>query len=204
VGDFNWDGNKDLAISGDSSRLYRLYGVGDGRFVQQPTLTLTSDTLAVDGSDVDVADFNGDAAQDLVVAIAANGSRTAVLLGNANGSFGQPLILTDPGLNVPQFIAVADYNLDGFQDLAMALANGNQGLMQVRNGNGNDTFQAAVNVSPFSTNGALVLANAPPQASTRTASSGNWWPTAPWWSRSPRSSCGSCSWWSWARTALSP
>jgi hypothetical protein len=46
---------------------------------------------------------------------------------------------------VPQFIAVADYNLDGFQDLAMALANGNQGLMQMRNGNGDGTFQAAVN-----------------------------------------------------------
>ena len=145
VGDFNRDGHKDLAISGDSSRLYRLYGLGDGRFVQQPTLTLTADSLAVDGSDVDIADFNGDAIQDLVVAIATNGSRTAVLLGNANGSFGQPLILTDPGLNVPQFIAVADYNLDGFQDLAMALANGNQGLMQIRNGNGNGTFQAPVN-----------------------------------------------------------
>jgi hypothetical protein len=145
VGDFNRDGNRDLAISGDSSRLYRLYGRGDGTFVQQPTLTLTADTLGVDATDVDVADFNGDAVQDLVVAIALNGSRTAVLLGNADGTFAAPLILTDSGLNVPQFIAVADYNLDGFQDLAMALANGNSGLMQIRNGNGNGTFQAAVN-----------------------------------------------------------
>jgi FG-GAP-like repeat len=145
VGDFNRDGNRDLAISGDSSRLYRLYGAGNGTFVQQTTLTLTADTFGVDATDVDVADFNGDTIQDLVVAVALNGSRTAVLLGNANGTFGQPLILTDPGQNVPQFIAVADYNLDGFQDLAMALANGNQGLMQIRNGNGNGTFQAAVN-----------------------------------------------------------
>ena len=38
----------------------------------------------------------------------------------------------------------------------------------------------------------------PRPASTRTASSGSWWPTAPWWSRSPRSCSGSCSWWSWA------
>ncbi|HEV8563021.1 MAG TPA: FG-GAP-like repeat-containing protein, partial [Actinophytocola sp.] len=83
--------------------------------------------------------------QDLVVAIATNGSRTAVLLGDGNGAFGQPLILADPGLNVPQYVAVADYNLDGFQDLAMALANGNSGLMQIRNGNGNGTFQSPVN-----------------------------------------------------------
>lgn len=145
VGDFNRDGRKDLAVAGDSSRLYLLYGLGDGTFVQQPTLVLTADTLGVDATDVDIADFNGDAIQDLVVAIALNGSRTAVLIGNANGSFAQPLILTDPGLNVPQFIAVADYNLDGFQDLALALANGNQGLLQIRNGNGNGTFQAPVN-----------------------------------------------------------
>jgi len=144
VGDFNLDGIKDLAIAGDSSRLYRLRGVGDGTFVQQPTLTLTADTLGVDGTDVDVADFNGDTIEDLVVAIALNGSRTAVLIGNGNGTFGQPLILTDPGLNVPQFQAVADYNLDGFQDLALALGNGNDGLIQIRNGNGDGTFQSPV------------------------------------------------------------
>lgn len=145
VGDFNRDGLKDLAISGDSSRLYLLHGVGDGTFVQQPTRTLTPDTFGVDATDVDIADFNGDAIQDLVVAIALNGSRTAVLLGTATGTFGNPLILTDPGLHVPQYIAVADYNLDGFQDLALALANGNSGLFQIRNGNGNGTFQAPVN-----------------------------------------------------------
>lgn len=94
---------------------------------------------------MDIADFNGDTIQDLVVAIGLNGSRTAALIGNGDGGFGQPLILTDPGLNVPQFIAVADYNLDGFQDLALALANGNQGLLQLRNGNGNGTFQSPVN-----------------------------------------------------------
>ena len=145
VGDFNRDGIKDLAIAGDRARLYRLQGVGDGTFVQQPTLTLVADNFAVDGSDVDVADFNGDAIDDLVVAIATNGSRTAVLIGNGAGGFGAPLILTDPGLNVPQFVAVGDYNLDGFQDLAMAMANGNSGLMQTRNGNGDGTFQGPVN-----------------------------------------------------------
>jgi hypothetical protein len=144
VGDFNRDGVKDLAIAGDSSRVYRLLGLGDGTFLQQPTITLTADTLGVDGSDIDIADFNGDTIQDLVVAIALNGSRTAILIGNGDGTFRAPLILTDPSLNVPQQIAVADYNGDGFQDLALGLANGNQGLMQIRNGNGNGTFQAPV------------------------------------------------------------
>ena len=145
VGDFDRDGNRDLAVAGSSSRLYLLHGRGDGTFAQQPTRTLTADTLGVDATDVDVANLNGDGIQDLVVAIALNGSRTAVLLGNADGTFGDPLILTDPGLRVPQYVAVADYNLDGFQDLAMALADGNSGLMQIRNGNGDGTFQGPVN-----------------------------------------------------------
>jgi hypothetical protein len=170
VGDFNRDGIKDLAIAGDRARLYRLQGVGDGTFVQQPTLTLVADNFAVDGTDVDVADFNGDAISDLVVAIATNGSRTAVVLGGANGTFGQPLILTDPGLNVPQYVAVGDYNLDGFQDLAMALANGNSGLMQIRNGNGNGTFQAPVNhpVPPNQSSiGGVAILSAPLNSDTR-------------------------------------
>ena len=142
VGDFNRDGIKDLAIAGDSSRLYRLYGVGDGTFVQQPTITLTADTFGVSGTDVDVADFNGDAIQDLVVVIGTNGSRTAVLIGNADGSFRPPLILTDANLSIPQHAAVADYNGDGFQDLAVGVGDGSFGLMKMYNGNGDGTFQA--------------------------------------------------------------
>ena len=144
VGDFNRDGIKDLAIAGDSSRVYLLSGVGDGTFVQQPTLTLTADTLGVDATDIDVADFNGDTIRDLVVAIALNGSRTAILIGNGDGTYRQPLILTEPNINVPQYQAVADYNGDGFQDLALGLANGDQGLMETLNGNGNGTFQPPV------------------------------------------------------------
>ena len=70
--------------------------------MQQPTITLTADTLGVDGTDIDIADFNGDAIQDLVVAIGLNGSRTAILIGNGDGTFRPPLILTDPTLNVPR------------------------------------------------------------------------------------------------------
>src|ERR671919_423632 len=127
VGDFNRDGIKDLAMAGDSSRLYRMYGVGDGTFVQQPTNTLTADTFGVSGTDVDVADFNLDSIQDLVVVIGTNGSRTAVLIGNADGTFRPPLILTDANLRIPQHAAVADYNGDGFPDLAVGVADGSFG-----------------------------------------------------------------------------
>jgi FG-GAP-like repeat len=144
VGDYNRDGFKDLAIGGTQGQVYRLYGVGDGTFVQQPTLTAVVDQSFIPVTDIDIADFNGDSIQDLVAAVPHNGSRTAILIGNGDGTFGAPLVLTDPGLRLPQQQAVADYNGDGFQDLALSLGDGNQGVMQIRNGNGDGTFQAPV------------------------------------------------------------
>ena len=146
VGDFNRDGIKDLAIAGDNSRVYRLNGVGDGTFVQQPTLTLIPDVnnTGMDNTDIDVADFNGDTIQDLVVAVSLNGSRTAILIGNGDGTFKAPLLITEPNLDVPQYQAVADYNGDGFQDLAISLGDGTRGLMEILNGNGDGTFQPLV------------------------------------------------------------
>jgi hypothetical protein len=144
VGDYNRDGFKDLALAGVQGQVYRLYGVGDGTFVQQPTLAAVVDPSFIPVTDIDAADFNGDSIQDLVAAVPHNGSRTAILIGNADGTFRAPLVLTDPGLRIPQQQAVADYNGDGFQDLALSLGDGNQGVMQIRNGNGDGTFQDPV------------------------------------------------------------
>ena len=99
-----------------------------------------ADTGFVDATDIDIADFNGDTMQDLVVAIALNGSRTAILIGNGDGTFRPPSIITEPQIRIPQYQAVADYNGDGFQDLAMSLGFGSDGLMEIRNGNGDGTF----------------------------------------------------------------
>jgi hypothetical protein len=142
VGDFNRDGIKDLGITGDSAQFYVLIGVGDGTFTRQPTIMLVADnTLGVDGTDVDAADLNGDALPDLVVAIALNGSRTAILIGNGDGTFRPPAIITEPGQRVPQYQAVADFNGDGRQDIALSLGWGLQGWMEILNGNGDGTFQ---------------------------------------------------------------
>jgi hypothetical protein len=66
------------------------------------------------------------------------------LIGNADGTFRPPLILTDANLSIPQHAAVADYNGDGFQDLAVGVGDGSFGLMKMYNGNGNGTFQAPI------------------------------------------------------------
>ncbi|MDQ6623788.1 MAG: FG-GAP-like repeat-containing protein [Verrucomicrobiota bacterium] len=145
VGDFNRDGIKDLAIAGDQAQVYILLGVGDGTFVQQPTITLIGgSTLGVDATDISVADLNRDGFQDLVVSIGLNGSRTAILLGNGNGTFRVPSILSEPNRRVPQYNAVADFNGDGIPDIALSLADGTGGLFEILNGNGDGTFQPPV------------------------------------------------------------
>ena len=122
VGDFNSDGIKDLGIAGDQAQVYVLLGIGNGSFLKQPTINLlTSGTIGVDGTDIDVADLNGDTIQDLVVAIALNGSRTAIMLGNNDGTFQPARIITEPGLRVPQYQVIADFNRDGFLDLALSV-----------------------------------------------------------------------------------
>jgi FG-GAP-like repeat len=163
VGDYNRDGFKDLAIGGTQGQVFLLHGVGDGTFVQQPTVTAVVDTFFIPVTDIDVADFNGDSIQDLVVAVPHNGSRTAILIGNGDGTFRTPLVLTSPQLNLPQQVAVADYNGDGFQDLALSLGDGSFGLMQIRNGNGDGTFQAAMHYlqpPPTSSLGGIFIASA--------------------------------------------
>ena len=145
VGDFNRDGFKDLAMAGSSARLYLLRGNGDGTFVQQPTLQLiTENTFGRDGTDVDVGDFNRDGIQDLVVAVSLNGSNTVILIGNGDGTFRAPHIITEPNIRIPHYQAVADYNGDGSQDLAIALGVGDNGLMEILKGNGDGTFQPLV------------------------------------------------------------
>ncbi|HEX5838301.1 MAG TPA: VCBS repeat-containing protein [Anaerolineales bacterium] len=144
AGDFNRDGIPDLAIGSENTKLHILLGLGDGTFARQPEMTLIpGGDLFSACNDVDVADFNRDTIQDLVIPL-GNGNGNVVLLGNGDGTFHQSVRITENAVSSPLNLAVADFNLDGFQDIARAMGDGSFGLMEIANGNGDGTFQAPV------------------------------------------------------------
>ena len=114
VGDFNGDGNPDLAVANQlSSTVSVLLGPAGGCFSRQ-----TPD-LAVGDFPVSVAagDFNGDQDPDLAVANGFSGT-VSVLLGGNGASFTR---LPDIAIGgTPWSVGVGDFNGDGDPDLAVA------------------------------------------------------------------------------------
>lgn len=153
VGDFNGDGNLDLAVlctspvsTGDLPAVQGvviiLLGDGTGHFTAQTPISL-------DGADpiqVLAGDFNNDSKLDLAVLNAVSQSVT-VLLGNGDGTF-NALPDTQMAAQPPtatNAMAAADLNKDGKLDLAIAATNGGDAVVAVLLGNGDGTFQPEVN-----------------------------------------------------------
>jgi hypothetical protein len=160
VVDLNRDGIKDVAIGGGNTELSVLIGVGNGTFVQQPVVTLVAGGDPFSASnDVGVGDLNRDSILDLVVPL-GNGHGNAILIGNGNGTFQVRSRIQIDETFAPLHVAVADYNRDGFLDIARTMGDGTFGLLQILRGNGDGTFQAPNRylVPPPSRGGIMILA----------------------------------------------
>jgi hypothetical protein len=115
VGDFNGDGKLDLVTAnyttGVGASMSVLLGNGDGTF--QPARNLVSPFGLAE-----VGDFNRDGKLDIVAAPENTNGTVSVLLGNGDGTFQSPLNYA-AGFEA-FYMAVGDFNGDGFPDLAVA------------------------------------------------------------------------------------
>lgn len=136
VEDFNGDGILDLATADYAGTITLLLGNGAGGFSEA-----SGSPLHVDGTPafLAVGDFNSDAIPDLAVS-SYNTGTVAVLLGDGKGGFapagGSPFAV---GTGRGAF-AVADFNGDAFQDLAVA--NGSSDNVTILLGDGTGGFTA--------------------------------------------------------------
>jgi hypothetical protein len=136
VGDFNGDGQQDLATANTSSdNVSILSGDGTGHF------SAPANFAAGDGPEsVAVGDFNGDGKQDLATANTFSDT-VSILLGDGAGHFNAPANFAVG--DFPRSVAVGDFDGDGKQDLA--IANGASDNVSILLGDGAGHFSAPTN-----------------------------------------------------------
>ena len=89
-----------------------------------------------------------------------NGHGNAILIGNGNGTFQVRSRIQIDETFAPLHVVVADYNRDGFLDIARTMGDGTNGLLQILRGNGDGTFQAPNGYlvpPPVSSRGGIVI-----------------------------------------------
>ena len=116
-GDFNGDGKPDLVASDAYNGLSVLLNTGTGTFNPRVGYTLQIGSSA---SLVSVGDMNGDGKLDLVTADnGLNLSGFDILFGTGTGTFGTAAWYGDSPNGVgTTTVAIADYNMDGYPDVA--------------------------------------------------------------------------------------
>ena len=165
-GDFNGDGDLDLAVANyNSSSISVLLGRGNGTFTAK-----IDSAVNFSPQRVAVGDFNGDGKADLVVANQIYNATTriydaaiSILLGKGNGTFAAKMDSSTGSATMAtaiQSIAVGDLDGDGKSDLVVAKGNSQTfyvTTISVLLGKGNGTFSPEVTYSVGSGPYAVVI-----------------------------------------------
>jgi len=133
--DINHDSHLDF-IAGGNGSLYVYVGDGHGNFQQQTLSNPGPSGLFI--STV-AADFNGDGKMDFATASPLMTSGVRIFLGDGDGTFSAPSYPKFSINNIaitPQYLAAADLNGDGKQDLLVGFADS----AAIYYGNGDGTF----------------------------------------------------------------
>jgi hypothetical protein len=145
--DFNGDGKLDLEFlnptnnDGTNASIAVLLGHGDGTFHNDASYA----TVTMEPYNIVTADFNGDGKPDLAIRDDDNtGASISVLLNTGAGKFGAASAVT--AATGPLWLAAGDFNGDKNADLVVDDTDGsNNPYLTVLLGNGDGTFQTAVN-----------------------------------------------------------
>jgi FG-GAP-like repeat/Abnormal spindle-like microcephaly-assoc'd, ASPM-SPD-2-Hydin/FG-GAP repeat len=135
VGDFNGDGNLDLAVANFYDKAVSiLLGDGTGHFTLAYSLAVGENPVSVE-----VGDFNGDGKLDLAVANVGD-STVSILLGDGTGNF---TLASSPASGGGAYsVEVGDFNGDGKLDLAVV--NVNYATVSILLGDGTGHFTLAL------------------------------------------------------------
>ena len=153
AGDFNGDGNLDIAVVNSEFRVAPitvLLGNGDGTF--QPKRSLFG------GNFVDAiasADLNGDGIPDLITSSFTSNMR--VYAGNGDGTFGPEASYI--GGRFGEFVTTADLNGDGLPDVIVGLGPFFRVLMNTSNVTPPPTTTPASLTATLSSNHSLIFTN---------------------------------------------
>jgi hypothetical protein len=135
--DVNADGKADVVFvvnDGKGSNIHVALGQGNGTFAPA---TVYPPPFYIKLADIALRDVNADTRLDLVY---LEGCPT-VRLGNGDGTFGAEICSTDPQARLSGVtMALADFNMDGKQDMAVGDASGGHVTIALGDGAGRFTF----------------------------------------------------------------